>query len=132
MLEEVLKFADDAERTAIVAISEIKPLRVVLESGKVYIGLPQMPDLEGGEVKHITMLPFLSGYTNESHNLTITNNYFHHYENYYEENGDSKPSAPGHSNIDDFAVVIPMKQITVFSYFDVEAYKSIDNHDGSL
>ena len=71
-------------------------------------------------------IPLLSGYVDEFQQLNLKNNYYKHYADYYDENDGSLLDEKGHGRIEDFSVTILVREITVISFFDPDAYKNID------
>lgn len=130
-LDKVKLVANEIEATIIKSTIEIKPIRIVLNSSKVYIGLPEDPKLSKGlgELKQIKLLPLLSGYVDEYQQLKLKNNYYKHYAKYYDENDGTLLGEVGHGRIEDFSVVISVSEIAVISFFDPEAYQTIDTSE---
>lgn len=124
VFKQLKSVTNDLEKLVISATVEVKPIRVELSCGKVYVGLPETPNLEHGEVTYITLLPLLSGYIDETKNLIFNNNYYLHYEEYYHR-GES--SDHEHDTIDKFSIVIPVSEITVASQFSIDAFMAFRN-----
>jgi len=78
MYNAVMRAANDMEREIILAARDLIPVRIILPNGKVYIGWPQQPDLQDGEIRHLRILPILSGFLNEKQTMVITRNYYRH------------------------------------------------------
>ncbi|WP_199609223.1 hypothetical protein [Flocculibacter collagenilyticus] len=130
----VTNVAHELELLIINATKDVMPVRIELDCGKLYVGIPETPNLEHGEVKYITILPLLSGYVDEQKKIVFNNNYYRHYQNNIidmttethpgiqlvedidKEIDDSYPS------IGDFSIVIPVDSVIVASRFSIEAY----------
>jgi hypothetical protein len=119
-LKRVKIIAHELELLIINATTSVSPLRIELDCGKVYIGIPETPNLEQGEVKYITLLPLLSGYIDDTKKIIFNNNYYRHYEeNFSEQNIEATES---HSSMKDFSIVIPVEQVVVASRFSIDAF----------
>lgn len=92
------------------ASSEEKPIAVVLDNLKVYIGtVAAAPNLEPHDT-YLAITPFYSGYRDrETLELVLTVDYLSVYENQQ-------------LNADDFRVVVPVTAIRMASLFDQAAY----------
>ncbi|GAB5380500.1 MAG: hypothetical protein Alis3KO_26400 [Aliiglaciecola sp.] len=128
LLKEVKKRANNLEKLIISSSADIKAIRVDLNCGKVYVGIPQNPDLEDGELTHLTMLPLLSGSRDKNLDIKFSNNYYKHYEN--------KHPGENHGELDwdavyDFKIIIPTKDIVVASSFDPDAFLAISKDNSS-
>lgn len=132
LYDAVMRAANDFERYIILAAKEVIPLRVVLPNGKVYIGWAQQPDLEGGELTHVKLLPILSGYLDDKQQMHISRNYFKHYSDCYDEDGelldhDDNPS--GHDHITRFAIIIKVEDVQLISFFSKDAFDAIEKEE---
>lgn len=130
-LEEMLSAANENEKLIITAAGKVEPLRVVLDSGKVYVGIPEKPNLDKGEVSHLTLLPLLSGYLDEKLQLQFTNSYLDHYDEYYSEGG-TPDDHLGHSDIRAFIIVIKLDEVSLISHFNFDSYKKIHHSEVKL
>lgn len=119
-LKRVKSVAHELELLIINSTINVSPIRLELECGKVYIGIPETPNLEKGEVKFITLLPLLSGYTNSEKKIIFNNNYYRHYKDNFSDGNIN--STNGHSSIEDFSIVIPVEQVVVSSGFSIDAF----------
>lgn len=129
LLERVQNIAHELELLIINCTLEVKPIRLELDCGKVYIGIPDKPNLEQGEVQFITMLPLLSGYVTDEKKIVFNNNYYRHYDNNFNEGNAHQEGE--HSSMRDFAIVIPVKEIVIASRFSIEAFIQFRNDDSS-
>lgn len=118
LLQRVKGIAHELELLVINATIYVFPIRIELDCGKVYVGIPEKPNLEKGEVCYISLIPLLSGYVDEEKKIIFNNNYYRHYQQ--EQESDS--TSDRHSSILDFSVVIPISQIVVASRFSIDAF----------
>ncbi len=126
----VVKIANEFEQLLIGAMYTTAYLRIELDCGKVYIGIPSSPELENGEITYINILPFLSGHRDKNNKLAFTTNYEKHYARIgYEE---SLPDVKPQHKIEDFYIVLPVKNISIASNFDIDAYVSIQRNDSEI
>jgi len=121
-LERVKVVAHELELLIINATTSVSPIRLELDCGKVYVGIPETPNLEKGEVKYITLLPLLSGYIDDEKKIIFNNNYYRHYENNFSEK--NVKASETHSSMTDFSIVIPVDQVVVASRFNIDAFIS--------
>lgn len=119
----IKELANDLELLVINSETEVEPIRLELDSGKVYVGIAQSPDLDKGNVAYINLIPLLSGYTSETKELIFNNNYYKHYEEQFDNNT--------HDDLLDgaksFLIVIPVSEIVVASKFDIAAFIAFRN-----
>ncbi|MBE0379192.1 hypothetical protein [Pseudoalteromonas prydzensis] len=127
--EELASIANDLEMLIVKSTIEVKPIRVELDCGKVYVGLPETPDFESGEIKYITLLPLLSGYVDDKKKIVFNNNYYLHYEEYFNEKSDEETE---HNSINDFSIVIPVEEVVVASRFSIDAFIAFRNAKESV
>lgn len=127
--KELSRIANDLEMLIVNSTIEVKPIRVELDCGKVYVGLPETPDFESGEIKYITLLPLLSGYVDEKKKIFFNNNYYLHYEEYFDDESDEESE---HNSINDFSIVIPVDEIVVASRFSIDAFIAFRNAKESV
>lgn len=126
----VMRVATEAERLIIESARDVIPMRIILESGKVYIGYPQQPDLENGEITQLKMLPILSGYLTKKQKMVISRNYYKHYKNCYDDKGELDDSEDsGHDHITRFNIIIPVADIKVYSLFSKVAFDAIESDE---
>lgn len=119
-LERVKTIAHELELLIINATTSVSPIRIELGCGKVYVGIPETPNLERGEVKYITLLPLLSGYMDEKKKIIFNNNYYRHYaDNFSDHNINATDS---HSSMKDFSIVLPVEEVVVASRFSIDAF----------
>jgi hypothetical protein len=130
LYKSIMRVATESERLIIESARDLIPMRIILQSGKVYIGYPQQPDLEDGEITQLKMLPILSGYLTTKQKMVISRNYYKHYQNCYddatgelEDNEDS-----GHDHITRFNIIIPIADIKVYSLFSKVAFEAIESN----
>jgi hypothetical protein len=129
--------AHELEKLVISATRQVTPIRIELECGKVYVGIPETPNLEKGEVKYITLLPLLSGYLDDKKKIIFTNNYYRHYERNHSdldemsENSNHADIQNFSKDIADFSIVIPVEGIVVSSRFSIEAFIAFREDKGS-
>jgi hypothetical protein len=128
LLDEIKKIANDLEKLIINSTLNVSSVRLELDCGKVYVGLPEYPDLDGGELKYVTFLPLLSGYRDEKKNIVFSNNYYRHYQQNHIEDDSEELNV---DDVYDFKIVIPVKDIVVISNFDPEAYLQISSDKSS-
>jgi hypothetical protein len=126
--DAINKKANDLERLIIASTATIKPLRLDLDCGKVYVGLAEYPNLEGGELAYLTMLPLLSGRRNEQQEIEFSNNYYRHYNRQLPED---EREGINWENAYDFKVVLPVKDIVLASNFDPKAFMEIRSDNES-
>jgi hypothetical protein len=119
-LIRVKAVAHELELLIINATTSVSPIRLELDCGKVYIGIPETPNLERGEVKYITLLPLLSGYTDKEKKIIFNNNYYRHYEDNFSDHNIN--ATESHSSMKDFSIVIPVAQVVVASRFSIDAF----------
>lgn len=119
-LARVKAVAHELELLIINATTNVSPIRIELDCGKIYVGIPETPNLEQGEVKYITLLPLLSGYIDEEKKIVFNNNYYRHYEDNYSEHNIN--ATESHSSMKDFSIVIPVNQVVVASRFSIDAF----------
>lgn len=119
-LERVKIIAHELELLIINATTSVSPIRIELDCGKVYVGIPETPNLERGEVKYITLLPLLSGYMDEKKKITFNNNYYRHYEDNFSDHNIN--ATDSHSSMKDFSIVIPVEEVVVASRFSIDAF----------
>ncbi|TMO07820.1 hypothetical protein [Pseudoalteromonas sp. S558] len=117
--KSLTSIANDLEMLVVNSTIEVTPIRIELDCNKVYIGLPETPDFESGEIKYITLLPLLSGYVDEKKKIIFNNNYYSHYEEYFNSSSEKETE---HSNINDFSIVIPVSGIVIASRFSIDAF----------
>ena len=79
-LDRVIAVAHELELLVINATKNVSPIRLELDCGKVYVGIPETPNLEQGKVGYITLLPLLSGYMSAEKKIIFSNSYYRHYE----------------------------------------------------
>ncbi len=123
--KKLLYVVNDFEKLIILATLNTQLIRVELDCGKVYVGIPESPDLENGVITHLTIIPFLSGYRDEKKSILFTNDYQVHYEKLVSDNlirGDIREV------ISEFMIVLPAETIVIASNFDLDAYDVIHNH----
>lgn len=119
-LQRVKGVAHELELLIINATTSVSPIRIELDCGKIYVGIPETPNLERGEVKYITLLPLLSGYLDNEKKIVFNNNYYRHYaDNFSDHNINATES---HSSMKDFSIVIPVEQVVVASRFSIDAF----------
>ena len=128
-LERVKKIAHELELLLIEATENVSPIRVELDCGKVYVGIPETPNLDRGEVSFLTLLPLLSGYINDEKKIIFNNNYYRHYQEYI--HGDELEERGSHSSVTDFSIVIPIEQVVVSSRFSIDAFIQFRKDNGS-
>jgi hypothetical protein len=119
-LKRVKDVAHELELLIINATISVSPIRIELDCGKVYVGIPETPNLERGEVKYITLLPLLSGYVDEQKKIIFNNNYYRHYEDNFSDHNIN--ATESHSSMKDFSIVIPVEQVVVASRFSIDAF----------
>ena len=119
-LKRVKAVAHELELLIINATTSVSPIRIELDCGKVYVGIPETPNLERGEVKYITLLPLLSGYTDKEKKIIFNNNYYRHYEDNFSDHNIN--ATESHSSMKDFSIVIPVEQVVVASRFNIDAF----------
>ena len=119
-LAHVKQVAHELELLVINATTGVTPIRLELDCGKVYVGIPETPNLEKGEVKYITILPLLSGFLNDEKKIIFNNNYYLHYKEHF--TGQKQDNGFHHKTIREFSIVIPVEQIVVASGFDIDAF----------
>jgi hypothetical protein len=119
-LKKVKAVAHELELLIINATTSVSPLRIELDCGKVYVGIPETPNLERGEVKYITLLPLLSGYMDKEKKIVFNNNYYRHYEDNFSDSNIN--ATESHSSMKDFSIVIPVDQVVVASRFSIDAF----------
>jgi hypothetical protein len=119
-LERVKNIAHELELLIINATTSVSPIRIELDCGKVYVGIPETPNLERGEVKYITLLPLLSGYMDEKKKIIFNNNYYRHYEDNFSDHNIN--ATDSHSSMKDFSIVIPVEEVVVASRFSIDAF----------
>jgi len=129
LLKRIKKIAHELELLIIDRTSEVKPIRLELSCGKVYVGIPERPNLEKGELQFITLLPLLSGYVNEEKKIIFINNYYRHYEDNF--NNDASDSNTEHSSLNDFSIILPVEEIVIASRFSIKAFIQFRNAKGS-
>lgn len=128
LFSKITKIANELEKLIITSTADVKPIRLDLECGKVYVGVPEYPDLEGGELTFVTIMPLLSGRRNERNEIEFSNNYYKHYQvNQFTDHN----SEIDWDQVYDFKIVIPTKSILIASHFDPEAYLEIQNDNDS-
>ncbi|MFT4806465.1 MAG: hypothetical protein ACI9YE_003699 [Psychroserpens sp.] len=130
LLVEITKIANVLEKFIISSTLNVSPVRIDLECGKVYVGLPEYPDLDGGELKYVTFLPLLSGYRNDKKDIVFSNNYYLHYQVKHDEN-DNDNDELNLDDVNDFKIVIPVKDIVVISGFSPDSYIQINEDNSS-
>lgn len=125
----LMRVATEAERLIIEAAKDIIPMRIILSNGKVYIGWPQTPELENGEITQIKLLPILSGYLTDQQQMVISRNYYRHYQDCYDpDTGELIESEDsGHDHISRFCIIIPVADIKLYSLFSIAAFEAIEN-----
>jgi hypothetical protein len=128
--KHVVKIANEFEQLIINATYGTAYLRIELSCGKVYVGIPSSPELENGELTYINILPFLSGYRGDGNKILFTTNYESHYARIALE--ETRPNLKPVHNILDFYIVLPVKNITIASNFDIDAYVAIQSSDSSI
>ncbi len=121
---ELLTVVNDLERLIILSTINAELIRIELECGKVYVGIPDSPDLENGELTHLTIFPFLSGFRDEKKNIIFTNNYEKHYDSLV---NNSNKGVDGYDIMNEYRIVIPMETVIVASKFNLDAYAEIHN-----
>lgn len=126
--KKLLNIVNDLERLIILATVEAEFIRVELDCGKVYVGIPKSPDIENGVITHLTIFPFLSGHRADDDNKSIifANNYEKHYQSLLGDS-DSENNTRIEELMEEFMVVIPAESIIIASNFNLEAYTSIHN-----
>ncbi|RUO32889.1 hypothetical protein [Aliidiomarina sanyensis] len=103
-------------------------LRVNLDNRKVYIGNLIKSDLEQGELENIVIVPFYSGYLDESTlELTLTEFYREHYTSKFQ-----KEDTPNQTQLElfleQYAVTIPASKIISASMFQIDVFTAfLDN-----
>ena len=125
----VMRVATEAERLIIESARDLIPMRIVLASGKVYIGYPQQPELDDGAITQIKLLPILSGYLTENQQMVISRNYYTHYQDCYDDaTGELEDSVDsGHDHITRFSIIIPVSDIKLYSLFSKVAFDAIES-----
>ena len=130
LYKSIMRVATESERLIIESARDLIPMRIILQSGKVYIGYPQQPDLEDGEITKLKMLPILSGYLTKKQKMVISRNYYKHYQLCYDDEtgelDDNEDS--GHDHITRFNIIIPISDIKVYSLFSKEAFEAIESN----
>ena len=128
LYKNLMRVATEVERMIIESAKDMIPMRLVLSNGKVYIGWPQQPELEHGEITQIKLLPILSGFLTEQQQMVISRNYYKHYQNCYENNSGElvESEDSGHDHISRFSIIIPVSDIKVYSLFSMEAFEAIE------
>ena len=128
--QSLLDVATDREQLIIEAARDVIPLRGILSSGKVYIGWPQHPDLDNGEITQLKLLPILSSFLTDEQKMVISRNYYKHYTHCYDENGellDVEDDEAGHDHISRFCIILGIDDIKVMSLFSKVAFDAIEN-----
>ena len=124
---KLLNVVNDLERLIILATVEAEFIRVELDCGKVYVGIPKSPDIENGVITHLTIFPFLSGHrADDNKSIIFANNYEKHYQSLIGD-GASENNTNIKDLMEEFMVVIPAESIVIASNFNLEAYTSIHN-----
>lgn len=129
VFRHVKTLANDLERLVINSTVNVTPIRVELDCGKVYVGLPETPNLEHGEITYITLLPLLSGYVDDTKKLIFNNNYYLHYEEYYNS---ASTMDTEHETIESFSIVLPVSEIVIASQFSIDAFIAFRNPKDSV
>ncbi len=124
LVDKLFDIANDLEKLIIESTFNASPIRIELECGKIYVGFPQSPDLEQGEITHLTLLPLLSGQRDKDQKIVLTNNYEKHYGVLLQEPSDNTSSF---NLLSEFRVVIPATTIIIASKFDLESFIAIEN-----
>lgn len=137
LFDAVMRVANDFEQHIIIASKDLIPIRVVVgNQGKVYIGWVQRPDLEDGELTHIKLLPILSGYLDSEQQMHISRNYFEHYQQFYDEDGeplDLEENDGGHDHLTRFCIILKVEDIHLLSFFNKKAFDAIETtHNHSV
>ena len=106
------------EKTLVASLNRTLPIFLTCRSRKVYVGYVQaVPPVLEGEVKHISILPVISGYRDtETLNWIATTQYADIYEKI--EKGEIDLSA------EDFEIVIPTSEIVSVNLFALD----LDQH----
>lgn len=128
--QSLLDVATDREQLIIEAARDVIPLRVILSSGKMYIGWAQHPDLDNGEITQLKLLPILSGFLTDEQKMVISRNYYKHYTHCYDENGellDVDEDEAGHDHISRFCIILGVDDIKVMSLFSKVAFDAIES-----
>jgi hypothetical protein len=136
-LERICKIADELEKLVLTSYGidwskALKPVRVVMDSEKAYVGLLTEPDFEGGKLNHLSIIPLLSGYLNSKKDLKFTNNYYNHYKGFYNIGDGTALGKSQNGRIEDFIIIIPVEKVQLISHFDVDAYLNIHNDSSEL
>ncbi|MBU2870598.1 hypothetical protein [Colwellia sp. E2M01] len=121
--DRIKELANDLELLVINSETNVSPIRLELDNGKVYIGIANSPDLEQGEVTYINLIPLLSGYVDDTKKIIFNNNYYRHYEEHFGDIVLENLLQEAKS----FSLVIPVSEIVVASKFDIEAFISFRN-----
>lgn len=132
LFNAVMSVANDFEQHIIIASKDLIPIRVVVgRKGKVYIGWVQSPDLDGGELTHIKLLPILSGYLDAEQQMHISRNYYEHYQQFYDEDGeplDLEENDGGHDHLTRFCIILKVEDIHLLSFFNKKAFDAIETN----
>lgn len=102
------------------AIVRQKPLLICTNSRKFYIGLVQRPKYEHGRVRHISVLPLLSGYrANSTLKTRVTTNY----RQFFIDTGIGAKIPGARVTIQDFNIVLPVDEMTSLSFVDIPTFE---------
>ena len=119
--------ADDLERLLRTCIRHDLDACITLKSGKVYIGrvLTSLNTPESAR-ETITIVPILSGYRNDQHELLFTTDYSGIQggeEDVVSEKEQESSSRPDPQPAEAFLVVIPTSEIATYQTFSLETYE---------
>lgn len=123
-IKKIFSIVNDLERLIINQTIEVSPVRLELDSGKVYVGIPEMPSFDSGHLKYITVVPLLSGSVDANKKLTFNYNYYNHYQKLIASDFQQE-------KIEDFKVILPVEEIVTASKFSVDAYVEFTKDNSS-
>lgn len=113
--------ADDLESLFLEAYTSFSTVLVTLDSRKCYVGLVIDVLTDEATMSSVAIIPTLSGYRAEKDlELVLPRNYYLHYE----RTGLLERSAD-YSQLVNFRIVIPIKNISHVSLFDHSQYQSL-------
>lgn len=114
---------DDLELLLLEAAVQYKSISVTTSSGKAYVGLV----LQTGEPKTdrrvIALLPFMSGYRNDSGRIVFTTFYDEIYQQRAAEREDDESN--------DFRLILPIDKLVSVAFFDMKVYEAFSTQERS-
>ena len=113
---------NELEMLLALAVVRDSLVMLTLGNGKVYCGyVDSIPDPARGDKKYINLLPVLSGYRDDEHNVVLTTK--------YKEILNRIPTDLDHLDYDNFTVVLPVRELVSIRLFDPEAYEAFNRNE---